>query len=138
MKNLIFIITAILIAIPAYAQFADIPHDKTTLNIGMAFNNYDRSISGTFVQPVKKINGWGGISYIDMGETRTINAHIQGGLRYKGVGIEAFTDFERITHILSSGTEPETTTQVGGFLRPGIYKKGNIRLSGGFGNFLKT
>ena len=57
----------------------------------------------------------------------------QGGFRIGTFGIEAFTDLERN---ISKGST--LTSQIGSYIRPAIYERGTLRVSGGVGAFLEN
>ena len=138
MKSLFTILMAMVLVIPASAQFADIPLDETSVVIGVSGDSTSRSTSATGVLPLPKINGWLGVHGLQSTADQNVlseylKAHVQGGFRYHGFGIEAFLDGERN---LLAGTAFQS--QVGLFVRPGIYEKHNLRISGGFGNFLEN
>ena len=125
-------------AIPAYSQFADLPTDTKTMDFGLSGDGASQTLSLTAVVPFKNINGWGGIfgsraSGEEGVHSEIIKAHIQGGMRINKLGIEAFTDLERN---ISQGSA--LTSQIGSYIRPGIYEKGTLRISGGIGYFIEN
>lgn len=123
---------------PAYSQFADIPQDTKTVDIGISGDDALQTFTLTAVAPFKNINGWAGI-FGSRGTGRDgviseiAKGRIQGGMRIQSYGIEVFTDLERN---ISKGTA--LTVQVGGYIRPGIYENGTLRISGGLGYFLEN
>ncbi len=126
------------ISIPAYSQFADLPTDAKTLDFGISGDGASQTLSLTAVLPFTNINGWGGIfGSRASGEegvlTEIIKVHLQGGMRINKFGIEAFTDIERD---ISKGSA--LTSQLGSYIRPGIYEKGTLRVSGGIGYFIEN
>lgn len=125
-------------AIPVYSQFADLPTDAKTMDFGISGDGASQTLSLTAVVPFKNINGWGGIfgsraSGKDDVHSEIIKAHIQGGMRINKFGVEAFTDFERDK---SKGSA--LTSQIGSYIRPGIYEKDSLRISGGIGFFIEN
>ncbi len=127
-----------LISLPAYSQFADLPTDAKTVDFGISGDGASQTLSLTGVLPFKNINGWGGIfSSRASGEegvlSEIVKLHIQGGMRINKFGIEAFTDFERN---ISKGSA--LTSQIGSYIRPGIYEKNTLRISGGIGYFIEN
>jgi hypothetical protein len=123
---------------PAYSQFADLPTDAKTVDFGISGDGASQTLSLTGVLPFKNINGWGGIfSSRASGEegvlSEIVKLHIQGGMRINKFGIEAFTDFERN---ISKGSA--LTSQIGSYIRPGIYEKDTLRISGGIGYFIEN
>ena len=87
--------------VPAYSQFADLPHDAKTVNIGVNGDGASQTLSLTAVVPRRRVNGW-----TDVFGSRTsgqeevlseiVKARIQGGFRIGTFGIEAFTDLDGI------------------------------------------
>ena len=131
-------IYSMIISIPAYSQFADLPTDAKTLDFGISGDGASQTLSLTAVLPFTNINGWGGIfGSRASGEegvlTEIIKVHLQGGMRINKFGIEAFTDIERD---ISKGSA--LTSQLGSYIRPGIYEKGTLRVSGGIGYFIEN
>ena len=138
--SLIFIgvIGLILLAIPAYSQFADLPHDAKTLDIGVNGDGASQTLSLTVVMPLRRINGWAGVfGSRASGEGEVLSeiakARVQGGFRIGTFGIEAFTDLERN---ITKGSA--LTSQIGSYIRPAIYERGTLRVSGGVGAFLEN
>lgn len=137
----LFLIIALLCiynAIPVHSQFADLPTDAKTMDFGISGDGASQTLSLTAVVPFKNINGWGGIfgsraSGEEGVHSEIIKAHIQGGMRIKKLGIEAFTDLERN---ISQGSA--LTSQIGSYIRPGIYEKETLRISGGIGYFIEN
>jgi len=124
--------------LPAFSQFADLPNDAKTVDFGFSGDRKSQTLSLTGVLPFKNINGWGGIfGSRATGEntvlSETIKIHIQGGMRVSKIGIEAFTDLERN---ISKGSA--LTSQIGSYIRPGIYQNGTLRISGGVGYFIEN
>ncbi len=123
---------------PCFCQFADLPQDAKTLDIGFSGDDALQTLTLTCVIPLKNINGWTGV-FGSRGTgnegviTEIAKGRIQGGIRIKTFGIEVFTDFERN---ISKGTA--LTFQIGSYIRPGIYEKGTLRISGGIGYFLEN
>ena len=132
------VILLICLAIPAYSQFADLPTDAKTVDFGFSGDGSSQTISLTAVLPFKNINGWGGVfgsrASGDNGVlSEIVKIHIQGGMRINKFGIEAFTDLERN---ISAGSA--LTSQIGSYIRPGIYEKDSLRISGGVGYFIEN
>ena len=124
--------------IPVYCQFADLPHDAKTVDIGVNGDGASQTLSITTVVPLRRINGWAGIfGSRASGEEAVLSeiakGHAQGGFRIGTFGIEAFTDLERD---ISKGTA--LTSQIGSYIRPAIYERGTLRVSGGIGCFLEN
>lgn len=124
--------------IPVYCQFADLPHDAKTVDIGVNGNGTSQTLSITTVVPLRRINGWAGIfGSRASGEEAVLSeiakVHAQGGFRIGTFGIEAFTDLERD---IAKGTA--LTSQIGSYIRPAIYERSTLRVSGGIGCFLEN
>lgn len=124
--------------VSAYCQFADLPHDAKTVDIGVNGDGASQTLSLTLVVPLRRINGWAGIfGSRAAGEeevlSETLKAHIQGGFRIGTFGIEAFTDLERN---ITKGSA--LTSQIGSYIRPAIYERDTLRISGGIGAFLEN
>ena len=131
-------IFSIFITLPSFSQFADLPTDAKTVDFGISGDGASQTLSLTAVVPFKNINGWGGIfgsrASSDEGVlSEIIKMRFQGGMRVNKIGIEAFTDLERN---ISKGSA--LTSQLGGYIRPGIYEKGTLRISGGIGYFIEN
>lgn len=132
------VICLILPAIPAYSQFADLPRDAKTLDIGVNGDGASQTLSLTAVVPLRSINGWAGLfgsraSGKEEVLSEIAKARIQGGFRIGTFGIEAFTDLER-----NIGEGSALTSQIGSYIRPAIYERGPLRVSGGVGAFLEN
>ena len=128
----------ILLTIPAYCQFADLPRDVKTIDIGVNGDGASQTLSLTAVVPVRGINGWAGIfgsraSSRDSILSEIVKARAQGGFRIRTFGIEMFTDLERD---IIKGTA--LTSQIGSYIRPAIYENGELRISGGIGAFIEN
>ena len=139
----ITVMALVLFAATAFGQYSDLPHDKNQFNLGFLKTGESTSLSTTLVLPVASdgFTGWVG-AYTSQGEAgneiiaRTNNVHLQGGKRFASLdnlGVEGFID---ISSDLNKGTAREV--EVGAFIRPGIFKRGDFRVSGGFGNFLES
>ena len=128
----------LLLAPPGYGQFADLPQDAKTLDIGFNGDGASQTLSVTAVIPLSRINGWAGVfgsraSGEEAVLSEIVKAHVQGGFRIGTFGIEAFTDLERN---ITKGSA--LTSQIGSYIRPAIYEKGTLRVSGGIGAFLEN
>lgn len=135
---LVGVICLIFQTIPAYSQFADLPRDAKTLDIGVNGDGASQTLSLTAIVPVRKVNGWAGIfgsraSGAEGAFSEIVKARAQGGFRIRTFGIEGFTDLERD---IAKGTA--LTSQVGSYIRPAIYENGDLRISGGIGVFIEN
>ena len=135
---LVGVICLIFQTIPAYSQFADLPRDAKTLDIGVNGDGASQTLSLTAIVPVRKVNGWAGIfgsraSGKEGAFSEIVKARAQGGFRIRTFGIEGFTDLERD---IAKGTA--LTSQVGSYIRPAIYENGDLRISGGIGVFIEN
>jgi hypothetical protein len=125
-------------AVPTYCQFADLPQDAKTVDIGVNGDGASQMLSLTAVVPLHWVNGWAGVfgSRASGEETvlsEIVKARVQGGFRIGTFGIEAFTDLERD---ITKGSA--LTSQIGSYIRPAIYENGTLRISGGIGAFLEN
>ncbi len=135
---LIGVLFSIFYPIPAYCQFADLPRDAKTVDIGVNGDGASQTFSLTTVVPFRRINGWVGIfGSRASSESEVLSeiakAHAQGGFRIGTFGIEAFTDLERN---IAKGSA--LTSQIGSYIRPAIYEKRTLRISGGIGAFIEN
>ena len=124
--------------VPTYCQFADLPQDAKTVDIGVNGDGASQTLSLTAVVPLRWVNGWAGVfgSRASGEETvlsEIVKARVQGGFRIGTFGIEAFTDLERD---ITKGSA--LTSQIGSYIRPAIYENGTLRISGGIGAFLEN
>ena len=137
---LLFVVGTCLIlwALPAYCQFADLPRDAKTVDIGVNGDGASQTLSLTAVVPFRRVNGWAGIfgsraSGEEGAFSEIVKARAQGGFRIRTFGIEGFTDLERD---ITKGTA--LTSQIGSYIRPTIYENGELRISGGIGAFIEN
>ena len=135
---LIAAIFLIFYTMPANSQFADLPHDAKTVDVGVNGDGASQTLSLTTVVPLRRFNGWIGIfgsraSGKEGVFSEIVKARSQGGFRIGTFGIEGFTDLERD---ITKGTA--LTSQIGSYIRPTIYEKGTLRISGGIGCFLEN
>ncbi len=124
--------------IPVYSQFADLPQDAKTVDIGVNGDGASQTLSLTAIVPLRRFNGWAGI-FGSRASSETgvlseiLKARAQGGFRINTFGVEGFTDLERN---ITQGSA--LTSQIGFYIRPAIYEKGPLRVSGGIGCFLEN
>ena len=124
---------------PSSAQFGDTPHDEgITVDLGLAGDRDSQNESITAVLPVPAINGWLGIHglrTVGNGEvlSEVARGHIQGGGNIGKLGLEGFIDAER-----NKAKGSDLSTEVGAFVRLGTHRRGNLRVSGGIGNYLEN
>ena len=57
----IVVVFGIFYSIPVYAQFADLPQDAKTVDIGVNGDRTSQALILTAVVPIRDINGWVGI-----------------------------------------------------------------------------
>ena len=131
----VLVLLSMLYAMPTYSQFADLPQDAKTVDIGVNGDGASQTLSLTAVVPLRQINGWAGVfgsRASGEGEvlSEIVKARTQGGFRIGTFGIEGFTDLERN---ITKGSA--LTSQIGTYVRPAIYEKGTLRVSGGIGRF---
>lgn len=128
----------LLFALPGFCQFADLPRDEKMVDIGFSGDGASQTFTVTAVVPVAGMNGWVGVysSRAASDEevlSEIVKAHIQGGFRIGTFGIEAFSDLERN---IAEGSA--LTSQIGMYVRPKIYERGRLRVSGGIGGFIEN
>lgn len=129
---------SLLFQLSGFGQFADLPRDEKTVDIGFAGDGASQTFTVTAVVPVAKLHGWAGIygSRAASDEevlSEIIKGHIQGGFRIGTFGIEAFSDLERN---IAEGSA--LTSQIGTYIRPKIYERDRLRISGGIGGFIEN
>ncbi len=96
---LIAVLFSIFYALPVYCQFADLPEDAKTVDIGVNGDGASQTFSLTAVVPIRRLNGWVGVfgsRASSEGEvlSEIAKARAQGGFRIGTFGIEGFTDLE--------------------------------------------
>ena len=132
------LLLSLLLALPGFCQFADLPRDEKTVDIGFSGDGASQTFTVTAVVPFAEMNGWVGV-YGSRAATdeevlsEIVKAHIQGGFRIGTFGIEAFSDLERN---IAAGSA--LTSQIGMYVRPKIYESGRLRISGGIGGFIEN
>lgn len=124
--------------VPVYCQFADLPQDAKTVDIGVNGDGASQTLSLTAVVPLRRMNGWAGVFGSRAASeaevlSEIVKARVQGGFRVGTFGIEAFTDLERN---ITKGSA--LTSQLGSYIRPAIYESGTLRISGGVGAFIEN
>lgn len=129
---------SLLFQLSGFSQFADLPRDEKTVDIGFSGDGASQTFTVTAVVPVAKLHGWAGIysSRAASDEevlSEIVKAHIQGGFRIGTFGIEAFSDLERN---IAEGSA--LTSQIGMYVRPKIYERERLRISGGIGGFIEN
>ncbi|MXY28061.1 DUF481 domain-containing protein [Candidatus Poribacteria bacterium] len=132
------VLLSILYAMPTYSQFADLPQDAKTVDIGVNGDGASQTFSLTAVVPLRRLNGWAGVFGSRASSeaevlSEILKARTQGGFRIGTFGIEGFTDLERN---ITKGSA--LTSQIGTYVRPAIYEKETLRISGGIGVFLEN
>lgn len=132
------VVFGIFYSMPVYSQFADLPQDAKTVDIGVSGDRVSQTLILTAIVPIQRANGWVGVfgsRATSEGEvlSEIAKARAQGGFRMGTIGIEAFTDLERNT---SKGST--LTSQLGSYIRPAIYERETLRVSGGVGAFLEN
>ena len=120
-------------AAPAY--YGDIATDKESFTLGIAGQNANQITSLTALFPIENANGWAG-AYVSRqvadGEvvSETLNGHLQGGFRIRGIGVEAYIDVTR-----DKWRAIDLAIETGYFVRPGTWTWNDITFSGGAGNY---
>ena len=136
MKKLFCFMLALLIIVPsAQAFYGDLAHDEPSMTLGIAGQNANQITSLTALFPIDRVNGWGG-AYVSRqvadGEvvSETLNGHLQGGFRIRGIGVEAYIEATR-----DKWRAIDFAIETGYFVRPGIFVWRDITFSGGAGNY---
>ena len=120
-------------SVPAY--YGDIATDKESFTLSIAGQNANQVTSLTALFPIKGANGWAG-AYISRQVAdgtvvaETLNAHLQGGFRVRGVGVEAYIEATR-----DKWRMIDLAIETGYFVRPGTWTWNDITFSGGAGNY---
>ena len=120
-------------SVPAF--YGDIATDQKSFTLGIAGQNANQVTSLTALFPIENANGWAG-AYVSRqvadGEliSETLNGHLQGGFKIRGVGIEAYIEATR-----DKWRAIDLAIETGYFIRPGTYTWNDITFSGGAGNF---
>lgn len=118
---------------PAY--YGDIATDQRSFTLGIAGQNANQISSLTALFPIGGVNGWAG-AYVSRqvadGEvvSETLNGHLQGGFRIRGIGVEAYIDATR-----DKWRAIDFAIETGYFVRPGTWTWNDITFSGGAGNY---
>ena len=120
-------------SVPAF--YGDIAHDRENFTLGVAGQNGNQVGSLTALFPLKSIGGWAGLyasrqTADGMTVSETYNAHIQGGVDVKGVGIEAYASSTR-----DKWRAIDLSIETGYFIRPGTFTWNANTFSGGAGNY---
>ena len=119
----------------AHGFYGDIATDRESFTLGIAGQNANQITSLTALFPIKNANGWAG-AYISRqvadGEvvSETINGHLQGGFKVRGIGIEAYIEATR-----DKWRMIDLAIETGYFIRPGTFAWNDITFSGGAGNY---
>ena len=120
-------------SVPAY--YGDIATDKESFTLGIAGQNANQITSLTALFPIQRANGWAG-AYVSRqvadGEvvSETLNGHLQGGFRIRGIGVEVYIEATR-----DKWRAIDFAIETGYFVRPGIFVWRDITFSGGAGNY---
>ena len=120
-------------SVPAY--YGDIAADTESFTLGIAGQNANQITSLTALFPIQRANGWAG-AYVSRQVadselvSETLNGHLQGGFRIRGIGVEAYIDVTR-----DKWRAIDFAIETGYFVRPGIFVWNDITFSGGAGNY---
>ena len=136
MRRLFVVLLSMLLSISvAYGYYGDIATDKESFTLGIAGQNANQITSLTALFPLKNANGWAG-AYVSRqvadGEVvaETLNGHLQGGFRIRGIGVEAYIEATR-----DKWRMIDLAIETGYFIRPGTFTWNDITFSGGAGNY---
>ena len=120
-------------SVPAY--YGDIATDRESFTLGIAGQNANQTTSLTALFPIENANGWAG-AYVSRQVadgavvSETLNGHLQGGFRIRGIGVEAYIEATR-----DKWRAIDFAIETGYFIRPGIFVWNDITFSGGAGNY---
>ena len=129
------ILMLLVVAGMSEAFYGDLSTDRESFTLGIAGQNANQITSLTALFPIKSANGWAG-TYVSRqvadGEvvSETINGHLQGGFRVRGVGVEAYISATR-----DKWRMIDLAIETGYFVRPGTWTWNDITFSGGAGNY---
>ena len=136
MRRLFVVLLSMLLSVSvAYGYYGDIATDKESFTLGIAGQNANQITSLTALFPIENANGWAG-AYVSRqvadGEVvaETINGHLQGGFRIRGIGVEAYIEATR-----DKWRMIDLAIETGYFIRPGTFTWNDITFSGGAGNY---
>lgn len=136
MKRVLVVLLGVLLSISAaHGFYGDIATDRESFTLGIAGQNANQITSLTALFPIKNVNGWAG-AYISRqvadGEvvSETLNGHLQGGFKVRGIGIEAYIEATR-----DKWRMIDLAIETGYFIRPGTFTWNAITFSGGAGNY---
>ena len=136
MKRLLMVLLSVLLSVSvAHGFYGDIATDRESFTLGIAGQNANQITSLTALFPIKNANGWAG-AYVsrqvadEMVVSETFNGHLQGGLRVRGVGVEAYIEATR-----DKWRMIDLALETGYFIRPGTFTWNDVTFSGGAGNY---
>ena len=136
MRRLFVVLLSMLLSVSlAHGYYGDIATDKESFTLGIAGQNANQITSLTALFPIENANGWAG-AYVSRqvadGEVvaETLNGHLQGGFRIRGIGVEAYIEATR-----DKWRMIDLAIETGYFIRPGTFTWNDITFSGGAGNY---
>ena len=136
MKIIFAVFLSMLLSVSVtHGYYGDIATDKESFTLGVAGQNANQITSLTALFPIQRANGWAG-AYVsrqvadDAVVSETLNGHLQGGFRIRGVGVEAYIEATR-----DKWRMIDLAIETGYFIRPGTFTWNAITFSGGAGNY---
>ena len=136
MKRLLIVLLSVLLSVSvAHGFYGDIATDRESFTLGIAGQNGNQVTSLTALFPLKNVNGWAG-AYVsrqvadEMVVSETLNGHLQGGFKLRGIGIEAYASATR-----DKWRMIDLALETGYFIRPGTFTWNDVTFSGGAGNY---
>ena len=136
MKTVCTVLLNILLSVSVVnAYYGDIATDKESFTLGIAGQNANQITSLTALFPIERANGWAG-AYVSRQVadgavvSETINGHLQGGFKVRGIGVEAYVEATR-----DKWRMIDLAIETGYFIRPGTFTWNDITFSGGAGNY---
>ena len=146
MRSFLCTMVLMLSASIGFAQWADLAHNEASVAFGYSGQNKDSSLDLTGVYPIRlneagsyPFKGWAG-AYVQQTvvdgkvESQIIKTKVQGGFTlYRSLSLVGFVANERDEHRGIAGQQ-----EIGLFLRPGVYKEGEWKVSGGAGNYVEN
>lgn len=146
MRSFLCFMLFMLLASHAMAQWADMAHDEAVVSFGYSGQDTDSTVTATAVLPFTinesgrfPFSGWAGgfmqqIAVDGDIESQVVKTKLEGGFDvWQGVNIVGFVENERDE---ARGIDGQQS--IGFFVRPGVFRHGAWRVSGGAGNFVEN
>ncbi len=136
MKRVFVVLLGVLLSVSvAHGFYGDIATDRESFTLGIAGQNANQITSLAALFPIENANGWAG-AYVSrqvadgMVVSETLNGHLQGGFKVRGIGVEAYIEATR-----DKWRRIDLAIETGYFIRPGTFTWNAITFSGGAGNY---